>query len=78
MTVTVNVHQAKTHLSRLMERAHAGEQIILAKAGKPYALLGPIPPSATPRRPGRLAGEYVGPEILLPLPEELLDAWEGS
>ena len=78
MTVTVNVHQAKTHLSRLMERAHAGEQIILAKAGTPYALLGPIPPSATTRRPGRLAGEYVGPEILLPLPEELLDAWEGS
>ncbi|MYG91318.1 MAG: type II toxin-antitoxin system prevent-host-death family antitoxin [Acidimicrobiia bacterium] len=78
MAVTVNVHQAKTHLSRLMERAHAGEQIILAKAGKPYALLGPIPPSATTRRPGRLAGEYVGPEILLPLPEELLDAWEGS
>ena len=78
MTVTVNVHQAKTHLSRLMERAHAGEQIILAKAGKPYALLGPIPPSRTTRRPGRLVGEYVGPEILLPLPEEVLDAWEGS
>lgn len=76
--MTVNVHQAKTHLSRLMERAHAGEQIILAKAGKPYALLGPIPPSPTTRRPGRLAGEHVGPEILLPLPEELLDAWESS
>ena len=78
MTVAVNVHQAKTHLSRLMERAHAGEQIILAKAGKPYALLGPIPPSPTTRRPGRLAGEYVGPEILLPLPEAVLDAWESS
>lgn len=78
MTATVNVHQAKTHLSRLMERAHAGEQIILAKAGKPYALLGPIPPSPTTRRPGRLAGESVGPEILLPLPDEVLNAWEGS
>ncbi len=77
MTATVNVHQAKTHLSRLMERAHAGEQIVLAKAGKPYALLGPLPPSPTTRRPGRLAGEYVGPEILLPLPEAVLDAWEG-
>lgn len=78
MTATVNVHQAKTHLSRLMERAHAGEQIILAKAGKPYALLGPISPSPTTRRPGRLAGEFVGPEILLPLPDDVLDAWEGS
>ena len=35
----VNVHEAKTHLSRLLERAHAGEEIILAKAGKPYARL---------------------------------------
>ena len=78
MTVTVDVHQAKTHLSRLMDRAHAGEQIILAKAGKPYALLGPIPPSPTTRWPGRLGGEHVGPEILLPLPEGVLDAWESS
>ena len=57
MAVTVNVHQAKTHLSRLTERAHAAEQIILAKAGKPYALLEPLPPPPTTRRPGRLAGE---------------------
>ena len=78
MTATVNVHQAKTHLSRLMERAHAGEQIILAKAGKPYALLGPLPAPRTARRPGRLIGEYVGPEILLPLPEAVLNAWEGK
>ncbi|MDE0230683.1 MAG: type II toxin-antitoxin system prevent-host-death family antitoxin [bacterium] len=75
MTVMVDVNQAKTHLSRLMDRAHAGEQIILAKAGKPYALLGPIPLSSTTRWAGRLAGEYVGPEILLPLPEAVLDAW---
>ena len=53
MTATVNVHQAKTHLSQLMARAHAGEQIILAKAGKP-ALLGPLPTPPTERRPGRL------------------------
>ena len=77
MTVMVNVHQAKTHLSRLLDRAHRGEKIILAKAGRPYALLGPLPPAEIQRRPGRLAGQFVGPEILEPLPEEELDAWEG-
>ena len=77
MAVTVNVHQAKTHLSRLLDRAHAGEEIILAKAGKPYAVLGPLPPSDVGRRPGRLADQTVGPEILLPLPSAALDAWEG-
>ena len=42
MTATINVHEAKTHLSRLLERAHNGEEIVLAKAGKPYAKL--VPP----------------------------------
>ena len=39
MTVIVNVHEAKTHFSKLLERAHAGEEITIAKAGKPYARL---------------------------------------
>ncbi|OYQ25338.1 hypothetical protein CHU93_13870 [Sandarakinorhabdus cyanobacteriorum] len=39
MPATVNVHDAKTHLSRLLDRAHAGEEIVIAKAGKPYAKL---------------------------------------
>lgn len=77
MTMTVNVHQAKTHLSKLLDRAHAGEEIILAKAGKPYAVLGPLPPPDVGRRPGRLADQAVGPEILLPLPPGELDAWDG-
>ena len=76
MTVTVNVHQAKTHLSKLLDRAHAGEEIILAKAGKPYALLGPLPPADVGRHPGRLSDQTVGPEILLPLPPGELDAWD--
>ncbi|HXJ21142.1 MAG TPA: type II toxin-antitoxin system prevent-host-death family antitoxin, partial [Polyangia bacterium] len=38
----VNVHEAKTHLSRLLERAHAGEEITIAKGGRPYARLVPI------------------------------------
>jgi prevent-host-death family protein len=39
---TVNIHEAKTHLSRLLERAHAGERIVIAKAGVPIAELGPL------------------------------------
>ena len=77
MTAMVNVHEAKTHLSRLLERAHSGEEIILAKAGKPYARLMPLAPSEG-RRPGQLAGLVVGPEFFDPLPEEELRAWEGS
>ncbi len=77
MTSIVNVHQAKTHLSKLLDRAHAGEEIILAKAGKPYAVLGPLPPPEAARRPGRLSDQFVGPEILDPLPQTELDAWEG-
>ncbi len=50
----VNVHQAKTHLSRLIDEAHAGETIVLAKAGKPWARLMPLAPPAPRRIPGRL------------------------
>jgi prevent-host-death family protein len=48
----VNIHEAKTHLSRLLERVQAGEQIIIAKAGKPVAILSP----ADPRPPDRVPG----------------------
>ena len=59
MPLTVNVHEAKTQFSRLLEQAHAGQEIILAKAGKPYARLVPLAPDeGTARKPGRLAGGY--------------------
>ncbi|MCH4894545.1 MULTISPECIES: type II toxin-antitoxin system Phd/YefM family antitoxin [unclassified Sphingomonas] len=49
-----NVHDAKTNLSRLIDRANAGEEIIIAKAGKPYARLMPLEPERhPPRKPGR-------------------------
>ena len=76
MTSIVDVQQAKTHLSRLLDRAHAGEEIILAKVGKPYAVLGPLPPPEVVRQPGRLSHQFVGPEILDPLPQAELDSWE--
>lgn len=72
---TVNVHDAKTQFSRLLDRAHQGEEIILAKAGKPYARLVPLPPKQ-PRTPGGLAGT-VPAEFFDPLPEEELGAWEA-
>jgi prevent-host-death family protein len=77
MSTTVNVHEAKTHLSRLLERAHAGEEIILAKAGKPYARLMPLAKDARGRQPGRIKGK-VGPAFFEPLPEAELDAWNGG
>jgi len=57
------------------DRAHAGQEIILAKAGKPYARLMPLAPKQTQRQPGRLAGR-VGDEFFEPLPEDELHVWE--
>jgi len=71
---SVNVHEAKTHFSRLLERAHAGEEILIAKSGKPYAKLCPLDP-VQPRRPGLLKGK-VDKEFFEPLAEEELKAWE--
>lgn len=50
--MTVNVHEAKTHLSRLLAQVEAGERILIARAGKPVAALVPIE-EKPPRRPGR-------------------------
>lgn len=74
---TVNVHEAKTNFSKLLEQAHAGQEIILAKAGKPYARLMPLAPEPAKRQPGRLAGK-LDDAFFDPLPEEELDAWESS
>ena len=48
----VNIHEAKTHLSRLVDRAAAGEEIVIAKAGVPVAKLGPVVPVRPARKPG--------------------------
>jgi prevent-host-death family protein len=77
MTQTVNVHEAKTHFSKLLEKAHQGEEIIVAKAGRPYARLMPLPGAPRSRRPGRLSGR-VGDAFFEPLPDEERDAWNGS
>ncbi len=78
----INVHEAKTHLSKLLDRAHAGEEIILAKAGKPYARLVPLA-LETRAEPtlGRLANTVapIDDSVFFdPLPEEELAAWEDA
>ena len=70
----INVHEAKTHLSRLLERAHAGEEIVISKGGKPWARLVPME-RLPPRKPGWLKGE-LGRAFWEPLPEDELKEWE--
>ncbi|HLB38407.1 MAG TPA: type II toxin-antitoxin system prevent-host-death family antitoxin [Gemmatimonadales bacterium] len=74
MADVVNVHYAKTHLSRLLERVRRGAEITLAKAGKPVAKLVPLSPKGD-RTPGGYAFG-VGDEFFEPLPEKELKAWE--
>lgn len=78
----VNVHQAKTHLSKLLDRAHGGEEIVLAKAGKPYARLVPLASEEPAERQLGTFSHKVAPiddEALFgELPEEELRSWEGG
>lgn len=78
MTTTVNIHEAKTHLSRLLKKVLAGEEVIIAKAGTPLAKLTALP-RTEPRRPGRLKGKIKLDDAFWdPLPEDELRAWEGE
>lgn len=74
MAQVVNVHAAKTHLSRLLDDVAAGEEVILAKAGRPIARLVPI--EQTAQRPLGFVTGSVGDEFFQPLPPEELAAWE--
>ena len=56
MEDVVNIHEAKTHLSRLVERVEAGEELVIARAGRPVARLVPYRPRHEPRIPGLLKG----------------------
>jgi prevent-host-death family protein len=70
MTIQVNVHEAKTHLSRLLQRVMNGEEIVIARAGQPIARLLPYHPQPQPRTPGNDAGKIViAPDFDEPLPE---------
>ena len=73
----VNIHEAKTHLSRLVERVAAGEEIVIGRAGRPVARLVPYAETRQARRPGRWAGRVTIASDFDATTDELLDAFEG-
>ena len=74
----VNVHEAKTHLSRLLAAVAAGEEVIIAKAGKPVARLVPVAVPAGARVLGMDRGRgWIADDFDAPLPEDILSAFEA-
>jgi prevent-host-death family protein len=79
MTMIVNIHEAKTQFSKLLQRVLAGEEIVIAKAGTPVARLVPYTPQPSQRLPGSARGKiWIAPDFNAPLPAEVLDAFEGN
>jgi prevent-host-death family protein len=75
---TVNIHEAKTHFSRLVDAAASGEEIIIAKAGKAAARLVPMERAKVTRRFGGLKGKVrIADDFDAPLPDEVIAAFEG-
>ena len=75
----VNIHNAKTHLSRLLERAGSGEEIVIAKAGKAVAKLVPVRPSRRARKKGLMKGKIkIGKDFDQPLQEKVQATFEGK
>ena len=75
----VNIHQAKTHLSRLLQRVAEGEEVIIARAGVPVAKLVPVEVKQNVRALGFARGEiWVADDFDSPLPDDLLSAFEGD
>ena len=73
----VNMHEAKTSLSRLVARALEGEEIVIARNGDPLVKLVPVPKAPKPRVPGRYKGKiWIAPDCFDPMTEEELDLWE--
>lgn len=77
--IKINVHDAKTHLSRYLERVAEGEVIVLCKRNVPIAELRPLPaPRTEPRPVGLARGRFTVPdEFFEPLPDDLVEAFEG-
>lgn len=73
----VNVHAAKTHLSKLIAEACSGEEVVIARDDKPVVRLVPVEPRPAVRRFGSMAGEARSDDAFwAPLPEDELAAWE--
>jgi prevent-host-death family protein len=77
MSGIVNVHEAKTHFSHLLERVRRGEEVVIGKAGRPVARLVPIEHAQTRRVPGSARGSFrLARNFDTPLPKNVLDAFE--
>ena len=77
MPVQVNIHEAKTQLSKLLARVREGEEIIIAKAGSPIARLVPVVERPARRVPGSAKGKVtIAPDFDAPLPEAILAEFE--
>jgi len=77
VTLRVNVHEAKTQLSRLLARVEGGEEVVIAKAGRPIARLVPMRERPNRRVPGTAQGRVtIAPEFDAPLPESVLREFE--
>lgn len=77
MAIQLNIHDAKTHLCQLIERACAGDEVVIAKAGKPMVRLAPVEQASTGRLFGALRGKArIDGAFFEPLPEDELRAWE--
>ena len=76
--MVINVHEAKTHLSRLLERVARGEEIIIGRAGKPVAKLVPYHEASDPRTPGGWQGQVQIAADFDELPPELVRAFQGE
>lgn len=75
----VNIHEAKTQFSKLIEAVTHGEEIVIAKAGKPAAKLVPVQASKPVRKPGALKGKMrIAADFDAPLPDALQAAFEGK
>jgi len=78
VTLRVNVHEAKTHLSRLLARVEGEEEVVIARAGRPIARLVPIWERPDRRVPGTARGTMaIAPDFEAPLPESVLREFEG-
>ncbi|HEY7062376.1 MAG TPA: type II toxin-antitoxin system Phd/YefM family antitoxin [Chloroflexota bacterium] len=76
---TVTIDEAATKLSQLVDRAAAGEEVVLTRGGHPVAKLVAVPHATLPRTPGTLRGQiHLADDFDAPLPPEILDAFSGG
>jgi prevent-host-death family protein len=76
---TINIHDAKTQFSKLVDAATRGDEVVIARAGKPAARLVPIESPRPERKPGALKGKIkIAADFDAPLPDDIQDAFEGK